>query len=790
MNRTFKTKLLVSCLIAASGGVTYPVLAQSGSTMVQEEILVSARRRDESLQDVPVTVNVVSSETLDDLNIRRFEDLAQVVAGLELEDRAVGPLASMRGIRFDAFASGNNPSVEFYVNDVLITSNIAMQSMFDVGTVEVLRGPQGTLRGRASPSGSITMTTKRPSLQEFTGNIDITATDEGGKNYNGGLSIPIIQDKLGIRIAGFSERNRINHVKSFQSGDRAKMESDGYRVSLLFQPNDNFSVNTYYQDLSTDRWQFDQIESANIINPTLADSPVHITDSDRLSAQFAPTTNFTDSERVGLELEWDLGAVQLNYSGAITDNAFTNDEVADTAGFYDETYPEDVQGVLNQGIVNDQRADTHEIRLSGQFTDNLLYTTGIFHSEFTSTNNIEAVTPLFKFGTGPNDFASLIITPIVSAGETKEISYFGNLTYRFSEDTELSGGLRYIDYKNDSTVVLDGTDILGENHQKEKNVIYTLSLAHNFTPDIMGYVTMGSSWRPGQENVGNSDTDRTDREKSFLKTPSEESDSIEFGLKTTSLDNRLRLNATAFYQEFEGYPDVGAGGGVRYVKTDGAGLESVDSKTFMAGLDVEVYGLELDGSFQITDDWSISGNYSWAQGTQEGEIACNDYVPTDGQPDSSVPSVTIGEIRSATGGDDISSCNVSQRSYEGPTWSSSLTTEYSFSTFDTMSSYVRLQAKINGASKGNATNPNDDVGSYSTLNFYAGLRSAKTDSGRWEVMAFVKNLTDTQERLNYGTNPSTTNVRTYLGNTTVVSPYRTVSLTAPREIGLNIRYDF
>ena len=484
MKHTFKTKFLVTCLMAASGSVAYPALGQSDSAVSLEEIIVSARRRDESLQDVPVTVNVVTDEVLDELNIRRFEDLEQIVAGLELEDRAVGPLASMRGIRFDAFASGNNPSVEFYLNDVLITSNIAMQSMFDVGRIEVLRGPQGTLRGRASPSGAITMTTRRPDLQEFTGEIDITTTDEGGQNYNGGISVPIIQDKLGVRIAGFSEENRINHVKSFRTGERAKMESDGYRVSFLLQPVDELSINAYYQDVSTDRWQFAQLESANIVDPSLPESPLRIEDSDRLSGQFSPTTNFTDSERLGVELEWDLGAVQLNYSGALTDTTFVNEEVADTVGFYDETYPAQLRGILNQAVVNDQEAENHEIRLSGNISDELRYVVGAFYSDFHSRNDIESYTPVFRFGTSPSDFATLVTTPVVSQGDSKEKSYFGNLTYSFSEDTELSAGLRYIDYRNDSSVVLRGTDVLGEDIQDEQNVIYTLSLAHNFTDGV------------------------------------------------------------------------------------------------------------------------------------------------------------------------------------------------------------------------------------------------------------------------------------------------------------------
>ncbi len=786
----YKKKFIASCLVVASSGIAFPVFAQSNSAASLEEVIVSARRRDESLQDVPVTVNVVSSEALDELNIRRFEDLQEIVAGLELEDRAVGPLASLRGVRFDAFASGNNPSVEFYLNDVLISSNIAMQSMFDVGRIEVLRGPQGTLRGRAAPSGSITMTSKRPDLERLTGDIDITTTDEGGENYNGAISFPIIRDKLGVRLAGFSEENRSNHVRSFRTGERARLESEGYRASVQFVPTDNLSVNAYYQELSTDRWQFAQLESANIVDPSLPDSPVRIKDSDRLSGQRAPTTNFTDMERSGLEVEWVVGSVQINYSGGYTEQNFDNDRVGDIVGFYDETYPEQLQGFLTQTVSNQSEAENHELRFSGDITQNLRYVVGGFFADFESQNDVLSFTPVFRFTTDPGDLFAIVETPVLSAGDSKEMSYFGNLTYLFTQDTELSVGLRHIDYESHSLTQIIGGDTLADTTVDEQTVIYTVSLAHNFTENVMGYMSLGSSWRPGNTQIGNTDLDRTDREQRFLVLDAEESDSIEFGLKTTSLDNRLRLNGTIFYQQFEGYPDRGAGGNVRYVDTDSAGLESVSTDTFLAPLDVDVFGLEMDGRFQITDNWNVSGNYSWAQGTQEGDIACNDYNPADGRPDSINPTVTVADLRAANGGEDIGLCNVSQRSYEGPTWSASLRTEYSQPVFDSIEGYVRLQAKINGAARGNEQDPNDNVDSYTTLNFYTGLRSGENDWGRWEIMAFVKNVTDTQERRDFGTLPITTSIRTFTGTQNIQSPYRTVSLTTPREIGVNVKYEF
>ena len=135
------------------------------------EVIVQARRRDERLQDVPLVVNAVTNKQLDQLNIRDMKDIAPIVPGLTLTNNAngIGSVATLRGVNFDVNSSGNNGTVEFYLNDEPITSDVVLQSMYDIGQIEVLRGPQGTLRGRASPSGSITVTTQRPDLYSFGG---------------------------------------------------------------------------------------------------------------------------------------------------------------------------------------------------------------------------------------------------------------------------------------------------------------------------------------------------------------------------------------------------------------------------------------------------------------------------------------------------------------------------------------------------------------------------------------------------------------------------------------------
>src|SRR5690606_6925928 len=121
----------------------------------------------ESVQDVPQTVNVVTAAQVEKLNIREFQEIATLVPGLTMEKTsAFSSTTTVRGVAFLPEASGNNPSVEFYLNDAAIQSNFLFQSTYDIAQFELQRGPQGTLRGRASPSGSILVRSRRPDMDE------------------------------------------------------------------------------------------------------------------------------------------------------------------------------------------------------------------------------------------------------------------------------------------------------------------------------------------------------------------------------------------------------------------------------------------------------------------------------------------------------------------------------------------------------------------------------------------------------------------------------------------------
>jgi iron complex outermembrane receptor protein len=199
----------------AESSTTAPANAAEAGTNTLEEIVITARRKSELLQDVPQTVTAVTSAELQKLNLQNLTDISGVVAGLQITQEPGGAqdTNTFRGVSFNP-ATGTQNTVAFYLNDVWVTNNFVNSSNFDVGQIEVLSGPQGTLRGEPAPSGSLTITTHRPDLEQFGGYATLTGAEYGSFNENGAVNLPIIQDRLAVRLAGIADDDDYNGVKS------------------------------------------------------------------------------------------------------------------------------------------------------------------------------------------------------------------------------------------------------------------------------------------------------------------------------------------------------------------------------------------------------------------------------------------------------------------------------------------------------------------------------------------------------------------------------------------------
>lgn len=178
---------LMSSASFAMDAAEQPADAVDSAASEADDIIVTARRREETLQDVPQTINAVSADTIAKLRINNAADIAQIVPGISIEGGSsgsggFGSSSSVRGVP-TFLLSNASPVVQFYLNDAPTGRGPeAAQSLFDIGQIEVLKGPQGTLRGRSTPTGAITITTRRPDLNEVGGYVNLSGTTRGGIN--------------------------------------------------------------------------------------------------------------------------------------------------------------------------------------------------------------------------------------------------------------------------------------------------------------------------------------------------------------------------------------------------------------------------------------------------------------------------------------------------------------------------------------------------------------------------------------------------------------------------------
>ncbi|MEH6571209.1 MAG: TonB-dependent receptor, partial [Halioglobus sp.] len=231
----------VVAVITALGPV-FPVQAQ----MILEEVLVVAQKRTQNLQEVPVAVTAFSGEDLEISGIKDVFDLSNITPGLNVRPgiSLKGSTFRIRGIGTAAFNLGLESSVGLYIDGVYRTRQSAMvNNMVDMASVEVLRGPQGTLFGRNTLAGAVLFNTAAPGHDGPEGFAEVTAGNFDLLNFSGATSISAIEDVLALRASAFSSQ-RDGFVDDVNLGDDLLHDRDrwGARLQALYTPTDALSV--------------------------------------------------------------------------------------------------------------------------------------------------------------------------------------------------------------------------------------------------------------------------------------------------------------------------------------------------------------------------------------------------------------------------------------------------------------------------------------------------------------------------------------------------------------------
>jgi iron complex outermembrane receptor protein len=817
-----------------------------------DDIIVQARRKDESLQEVPLTVNAVSAQTLQKLNIRDLKDITSVVPGLVLNpgNRTTGALSSLRGLNVDVNSSGNNGTVQFYLNDSPISAGVVLQSLFDIGQIEVLRGPQGTLRGLASPSGSITVTSKRPVMGEWGGYVQGTATSIGGVNINGAVNVPLVKDVLAIRVGGLVENNEGNRINSITSpGTDPRSKTSAVRASVRFTPDDNFEINASYFHLVKNFTAFDQVESSTIADAAVVPSagPARTTlirARDRLAVENVANVGHQAFDVFNWQAQWSFAGQRLNYVGSYAKQDLRSSEPYDKGDLFGASIPGDgslsnnnetyftAAPTLNlqnaaQASHSYVRQESHELRLSseerlfGMFdytvgafvTKQLPWTDLVRYDAAALPGAIYSGVPLLIAGANGQS----ITGETHRRGRTIERAAFGNLTAHFGENTELSGGVRFINYQentNNSGQLVTGGPIIAQGPSNTyKHTIWNASLKHKFSDDLMVYATAGSSFRVGSgtnglilgstvtsngsANVPVSQANVRDPNlAAYFPTTPETSKSYEIGFRSTWLEKRLTINVSAFHQDFQGYIipvqpfyilNNSSGSPVvpnepLVVTTANPTQVTITRSTLAASVPAKVNGVEAEISFRPSDNFSIGTTIAYAKAKiTGGQLPCVFTTQAAAQ----------AYYRTSPANQQVCIQTVNQSAGRLAPFTATVQAEYSHSITESYSGFLRGLAQFYGNSTNDAQNPFDDVRSYALLNLYAGVRS---EEGGWEVTAYAKNITNTFRVLSRDSSAQSVRALYAPGTAAINAPtasnYRLISVTEPREFGITAKMSF
>lgn len=787
MSRNFMTFLSSGVAFAALASIA-PAYAQEDAAQatqaaaaepVYEEIVVTATRDSRSLQDVPMSVNAVTSEQLSKLNILDTKDISRLAPGLELTNTTGrNNTTTLRGIGFDA-DQGSDPSVQIYFNEAPADANTVFTALYDIGQIEVLRGPQGLLRGLSSPAGSITITTQRPKFGEVEGYAQGTVTDRHAYNVQGGVTLPF-NEKVSLRVAAMVDGNRNNQVRNVTNGDYSRGNTQSGRVTLGLRPTDDFTAYLTYQYLQSDVRQYNQVFGAANSFGGVATGPGDISIKDRAAVADGLNRFKNVSHIVNFNFDWDLGWATLNGLAAYQASDLDQQRDVDPAN--------SIPGLaLPQRTFTPYRSPTFELRLASNDDGMFGWGVGAFYQTLTGTTRVTQDTALF-FAPAPA-VAGVTYLPFTTyftaPADQETLSFNANGRVRTGGFT-LEGGLRYTILNSvrvaDLVTTSPGSpDLVQEGIPAElrdlKNRPLTggATLSYEFSRALTGYIAYGHSFRSGGVGIAAPIGISSD----LLTTQNEKTDNFEAGLKGSLFDRRVNFAVSAFYQKFDGFvsrfsgiyyncpnsaPGVCAPGTI----DNGTDVPATDGTfDFNYNGDATIKGIEASIDARPTDFWDLSVNMSYvkARYKNSARLPCNDF-DGDGRPDT-----TGSAVISGTG--NVSFCRLTRMS-DTPNFSLSATTELRVPVEGSVEPFLRGLISYR---PGVYSQQRDfDYRSRTLLDLFAGVRG---NDGQWELTGFVKNVLNQQRITDFQNIPQ---VGTFAGP--VQAGYATISSTVPREFGL------
>ena len=789
----YKLGAVIAALFIA--GTSAGVSAQeTGARTTLEEIIVTASKRSESIQDIPFSITAMSQETMDRSGINSLEDFAYKVPGLAISGQSNGRTQlNIRGISSGEVRRDNTRATEtvgIYFDETPLSIALYNPNLepFDLERVEVLRGPQGTLYGSGSLAGTIRLVSRAPVMNEFEGLIDvgITSVKDGDTGYSlkGALNIPLVDDTLAARIVGYhvEEGGWIDNLSDGPGGgdDVNSGNRWGLRASLLWTPTERLSIKPAFihQTVNFDGTAVDSFETLGVdrlvevgtLTPEQAFDPSGKYEQWNYNAEF-----YDDEIDIGnLHVLYDFDSSQLSSSTSYTrrDLAVRSDvSTNNIAGAFFPAPPPPTGGSVNVlGIFLDDSKDissfAQEFRLTSTGDSDLQWIAGLYYSDI-EVDYFQAMVvtdPRGVTGVPPSPLVIALYEPygnppghMVELDDdftTEQLALFGEANYRFADKWQATVGLRWFDVEQVFTQRKSGRltgafePSIATTKSTEDGINPKFLLSYEASDDILLSVQAAQGFRLGGPQsfvpsvaVGPGNDCPADLAALGVTIDPNGFDSetlwnYELGLKSVWADSTVVFNAAAFLID---YKDLQAS----------TRLNCGSSFTSNAG-GAESKGIELEFQVAATDDLSFS--------------FAGSYIDTELTDD--LPS---GE---GLNGDELNYV---------PNVQMNATMDYSRPLSGSRSAYMTLSYQYTGTvqlfykqAENRPTTRSLSADAYDTVNLRIGVVAEK-----WELAVFANNLLD-----EFAT--------TYSDSITPNGPGGWVNDTVirPRTIGLNAKYRF
>ena len=633
--------------VAMSLSIT-PNLALAADNLAIEEITVTARKKDESIQDVPLAVSAITDQ-LQEETVRRIEDVQAFAPNLFINRTpgiASGAAITIRGVASLESDKSFDPSIGVVMDGMFLgTSSGVLLENFDIERIEVLRGPQGTLFGKNTTGGILNIIRTPVSLDDMSFDLSLTGGEYGRQDIKAVAQIPIIQDTLGLKVFG-AKIEHDGHVKNTTlDRDVGGDDKTNYGFAALWAPTDNFDIKLHYEIME------DQSEQGAYVNRnrvgelacTISLIGFDPANGCEIFANDGPDTTESDGSNFS-DNEYKSTIITANYD---TDNFLYT--YIYTRRDMDEQNMQDFDGapahLLRMNFFNDWEQTSHEFRITSQFSDKVQFIAGLYDWE-TDFDQRWDVFDLFyqlsRLGVPPwpsgrvgvpgyDDVFPWEDDVAGNNGQsqvTTSLAAFFSADWYLNDQWTLTAGFRWTEEEKDFVggasapgyYPLRGEPWPGifnpfNADQKWTETTPKVGARYQMNDDVMFYGSYSEGFKSGGFFA---------RQANYEIDPAYDPEYVknyEFGWKTTLLDGRMIFNGAIFRSDYDDKQES------ILIPVNLANVATVVRNAST----LEMTGIELEMRYQITEAWDLLVTYGFLDSEYDDYIAdlTGDGIVTD-----------------------------------------------------------------------------------------------------------------------------------------------------------------